>query len=152
MWVISAQFSRSGVSTLWDPTDCSMPCFPVHHQLPELAQTHVLWVNDAIKPSHPLLSPSPPALNPSQVFSNESVLPIRWPKVLKFHVVGLNCARFFATPWSLWAPLSMEFSRQQYLSYIYIYSLLTSISPYSSFLFPFLSMYIPFQYLHLMCM
>ena len=33
--------------------------FPVHHQLPELAQTHVHWVSDAIQPSHPLSSPSP---------------------------------------------------------------------------------------------
>ena len=37
-----------------------------HHQLPELAQTHVHQVSDAIQPSHPLLSPSPPAFNPSQ--------------------------------------------------------------------------------------
>jgi len=37
--------------------------FPVHHQLPELAQIHVYQVGDAIQPSHPLLSPSPPALN-----------------------------------------------------------------------------------------
>ena len=40
--------------------------FPVHHQLPELAQTHVHQVSDAIQPSHPLSSPSPPALNLSQ--------------------------------------------------------------------------------------
>ena len=46
--------------------DCSMPGFPVHHQLPELAQTHVHWVSDAIQPSHPLLSPSPPIFNLSQ--------------------------------------------------------------------------------------
>ena len=32
--------------TLWDPMDCSIPGFPVHHHLPELAQTHVHWVND----------------------------------------------------------------------------------------------------------
>ena len=37
--------------------DCSMPGFPVHHQLPELAQTHVHRVGAAIHPSHPLLSP-----------------------------------------------------------------------------------------------
>ena len=48
------------------PMDCSMTGFPVHHQLPELAQTHVRQVSDAIQPSHPLLSPSPPALNLSQ--------------------------------------------------------------------------------------
>ena len=40
--------------------------FPVHHQLLELAQTHVYGVSDAIQPSHPLSSPSPPVLNLSQ--------------------------------------------------------------------------------------
>ena len=38
----------------------------VHHQLSELAQTHVHWVSDAIQPFHPLSSPSPPATNPCQ--------------------------------------------------------------------------------------
>ena len=52
--------------TLYNPTDCSMSGLPVHHQLPELAQTHVHWDNDAIQPSHPLLSSSPPAFNVSQ--------------------------------------------------------------------------------------
>ena len=42
------------------------PGFPVHHQLLELAQTHVHRVGDAIQPSHPLLTPSPPAFNLSQ--------------------------------------------------------------------------------------
>ena len=51
---------------LWDSMDCSTPGFPVHHQLLELAQTHVHQVGDAIQPSHPLSSPSPPALNLSQ--------------------------------------------------------------------------------------
>ena len=46
--------------------DCSTPGLPVHHQLPELTQTHVHWVGDAIQPPHPLSSPSPPARNPSQ--------------------------------------------------------------------------------------
>ena len=61
---------------------CNRPGFPVRHQLPELTQTHVHQVSDAIQPSHPLSSPSPPAFNfPSiRVFSNESVLCIRWPK------------------------------------------------------------------------
>ena len=44
---------------LCDPTDCSTPGFPVHNQLPELTQTHVHQVSDAIQPSHPLSSPSP---------------------------------------------------------------------------------------------
>jgi len=43
-----------------------MPGFPVHNQLPEFAQTHVLWVSDAIQPSHPLSSPYPLAFNLSQ--------------------------------------------------------------------------------------
>ena len=62
--------------TLCNPIDCSTPGFPVHHQLPELAQNHVHWVGDAIQPSHPLLSPSPRAIIfPSiRIFSNESVL------------------------------------------------------------------------------
>ena len=51
---------------LCDPTDCSTPGFPVRHQLLELTQTHVHQVGDAIRPSHPLLSPSPPAFNLSQ--------------------------------------------------------------------------------------
>ena len=51
---------------LHDPMDCSMPGFPVHYQLPELAQTHVHGVSVAIQPSHLLLSPSPPAFSLSQ--------------------------------------------------------------------------------------
>ena len=43
--------------------DCSTPGFPVHRQPPELAQTHVHGVSDAIQPSHPLPSPSPLAFN-----------------------------------------------------------------------------------------
>ena len=50
-------------STLCDLIDCSVPGFPVLHQLLELAQTHVHWVSDASQPSHPLLSPSPPAFS-----------------------------------------------------------------------------------------
>ena len=46
--------------------DCSTPGFPVHHQLPELAQTHVHQVSDAIQPSRSLSSPSTPAYNLSQ--------------------------------------------------------------------------------------
>ena len=51
---------------LCDPMDCSTPAFPVHHQLPQLAQTHAHRVGDAIQPSYPLSSPSPPAFNLSQ--------------------------------------------------------------------------------------
>ena len=51
---------------LWDPMDCSTPGLPVHHQPPELAQTHAQRVSDVIQPSHPLLPPSPPAQSHSQ--------------------------------------------------------------------------------------
>ena len=66
--------------TLCDPINDSMPGFPVLHYLLESAQTHIHWVNDAIQPSHPLSSPSPLAFPSIRVFSNESVLCIRWPK------------------------------------------------------------------------
>ena len=64
----SVQFSSVSQScpTCCDPMNRSTPGFPVHHKLPEFTQTHVCRVGDAIKPSHPLLSPSPPAPNPSQ--------------------------------------------------------------------------------------
>ena len=66
--------------------DCSIPDFPVHHHLLELTQTHVHQVGDAIQPPHPL---SPLLLLPSifpsiSVFSNESVLHIRWPNYWSF--------------------------------------------------------------------
>ena len=68
------------------PMDCSTPDLPVHHQHLELTQTHIHHVSDAIQPSHPLLSPSPlPSIFPSiRVFSNKSVLCIRWPKYWTF--------------------------------------------------------------------
>ena len=46
--------------------DFSTPGFPVLHHLPELAQTHVHWISDAILLSHPLSSPSLPAFDLSQ--------------------------------------------------------------------------------------
>ena len=81
----SVQFSRS-VLTLCDPMDCSTPGFPVHHQLPELIRTHVHWVGDAIQHSHPLSSPCLlPSIIPNiRVFSDESVVGIRWPKDWSF--------------------------------------------------------------------
>ena len=54
--------------TLCDLMDCSTPGFPVHHQLPELTQTHIHRVSDTIQPSHPLSSPSPPAFSLSGSF------------------------------------------------------------------------------------
>ena len=60
----------------------SLPVFPVYRQLPELAQTYIHWVHDAILCHFLLLLPS---IFPSiRVFSNESVLLIRWPKYWSF--------------------------------------------------------------------
>ena len=71
--------------TLCDPMDCSTPGFPGHHQLPDFAQIHVHWVGNAIQPSHPLCPLLLPSIFPSiRVFSNESVLCIRWPKYWSF--------------------------------------------------------------------
>ena len=81
------QFSSVAESCpiLCDPMNCSTPGLPVHHQLPEPTRIHVHWVGDAIQPSIlccPLLLPS---LFPSiRVFSNESVLCLRWPKYWSF--------------------------------------------------------------------
>ena len=67
--------------TLCDSMDCSMPGFPVLHQLPKLAQTHVHWVTEAVQPSYPLSSPSPPAFNLSQH---------QWPKYWSFSISPAN--------------------------------------------------------------
>ena len=84
----SVQFSSVAQSCLilCDPMNCSTPGFPVHHKLPELAQTHV---HQSVMPSNylilcrPLLLP--PSIFPSiRVFSNKSVLHIRWPKYWSF--------------------------------------------------------------------
>ena len=58
--------------------DCSIPGFSVHHQLPELSQSHVHRVGDTIQISHALSSSSPPTFNLSQSF------PMRWPKYWSF--------------------------------------------------------------------
>ena len=59
------QFSSITQSCLTrcDPTNCGTPGFSVYHQLPNLAQTHVHQVSDAIQPSHSLSSPSPLAFS-----------------------------------------------------------------------------------------
>ena len=81
----TSQYFSVVSESLW-PMDCSMPGFPVHNHLPELAQTHVYLVSDAIQSSHPchllLLLPS---IFPSiRVFSNEMTLCNMWPKYWHF--------------------------------------------------------------------
>ena len=91
--------------TLCDPMDCSMPSLPVHHQLPELTQTHVHCVSDAIQPSHPccplLLLPS---VFPSiRVFSNESAFLIRWPSIgisASASVLSINIQNWSPLEWT----------------------------------------------------
>ena len=87
--------------TLCDPIDCSMPGFPVHHQLLELTQTHVHPVSDAIQPSHPLSSPSLPTFNLSQhqgvfqwVSSSHKVA-----KVLEFQHQSFQWLTVWLTVW-----------------------------------------------------
>ena len=79
--------------------DCSTPGFPVHYQLPELTQSHVHQVGDAIQMSYPLLSPSPPAFNLSQHqglfqrFSSSHKVA----KVLEFQLQHQSLQRIFRT-------------------------------------------------------
>ena len=81
----SVQFTQSWPTTC-NPKDFSLPAFPAHHQLLEIAQTHVHLVGHSIQPSHSLLSPSPPAFS---LFQHQGlflwVAPlIRWSKYLSF--------------------------------------------------------------------
>ena len=71
--------------TSYNPMDCSTPGFPVHHQLPEPTQIHIHRISYAIQPFHLPSSPSPPSIFSSiRVFSNESVLHVKWSKYWGF--------------------------------------------------------------------
>ena len=74
--------------TLCDPKDCSTPAFPVHHRLPELAQTQLISIELVMLSSHLILCHYLfllPSIFPSiRVFSNKLVLHIRWPKYWSF--------------------------------------------------------------------
>ena len=104
--------------TLCNPMDCRTPGFPVHHQLPELAQTHVHWVDDAIQPSLPLSSSSPPAFNLSQhqglfqwVSSSHQVA-----QVLEFQLQHQFFQWIFRvdilSDWLVWSPWSPRDSQE----------------------------------------
>ena len=111
--ISSAEFSQWVLSDSFRPKDCSTPGLPVHHQLPEFTQTHVHWVNDAIQPSHSLLSPSPPAFNLSQhqglfkwvSFSNQ------WPNIgvsASTSVLQMNNQDWFPLGWTGWNSLQSK--------------------------------------------
>ena len=90
-----------------------MPRFPVLHYLLECAQTHVLWISDAIQPSHPWSLPSPPTFNLSQHqgFSNESALGIRWPNIgasTSASVLALHIHCWFPLGLSGWISLQSK--------------------------------------------
>ena len=93
--------------TLCDPMDYSTPGFPVLHYLQEFAQTHVHWVDDAIKPSHYLSSLYfPPSNFPSiKVFFSESVLPISWPNYWSFSISPSNEYSGLISFWIDWFAL-----------------------------------------------
>ena len=101
VWTTPVQFTSVPQSCpiLCDPMDCSMPGFPIHHQLLEFTQIHIHWIGDVIQPFHPLSSPSPPAFNLSQ---NQGVF--QWvssshqvPKVLEFQLQHQSFQWIFRT-------------------------------------------------------
>ena len=94
---------------LCDPIDCSTPVFPVHHQLLDLAQTHVHQVGDVIQPSHPLSSPFPPTFNLSQHQGRLSSLH----QVLEFRLQHQSFQWIFRTDlfplgWTSWISLQSK--------------------------------------------
>ena len=96
--------------TLCDPMDCSMPGLPVHHQLPELTKTHVLWVGDAIQTSHPLLSLLfPPSIFPSiRVFSMSQFFASGSQSIgvsASASVLPMNVQDWFPLEWTGWVSL-----------------------------------------------
>ena len=114
--------------------DCSMPGFPVHHQLLQLAQTPVHWVSDAIQPSHPLSSASPPTFNLSQhqdlfqrVSSSHQVAKVlEFQLQLQLSVLPMNIQDRFPLGWTVWISfqpkgLSRVFSNTKGQKYHFLY-------------------------------
>ena len=103
--------------SLCDPMDCSMPGFPVRHQLPEPTQTRVHWVDEDIQPSYPVSSPSPPAFNFSQrhgffqwVSSSHQVAKV----LASTLVLPMNIQDIFPLGWTGWIFLQSKGFSSQY--------------------------------------
>ena len=109
IWKYSIQFSSVGqlCLTLCNPMDCSTPGLPVHHQLPELAQTHVHPVGDAIQRSHSLLSPSP-AFNLSQHQGLFKWVSFSCQLVASASVLPMNIQDWFPLGWTGWISLQSK--------------------------------------------
>ena len=103
--------------TLCDPMDCNMPGFPIHHQLPGLTQTHVHWVDDAIQPSHPVITfsfwlqsfPASGAFQMSQFFASggQSI-----EVSASTSVLPMNIQDWFPLGWTGWMSLQSKAKRE----------------------------------------
>ena len=107
LWSVSGLSLAQSCLALCDPMKHSMPGLPVHRQHLEFTQTHVHWVGDAIQPSHSLSSTLLlPSIFPSiRAFSNESVLPTKWPKDWSFSFsisFSMNIQDWFPLGWTCW--------------------------------------------------
>ena len=107
------QFSCSVFSNFLRSHELQHARTPCPSPLSEFTQIYVHWVGDAIQSSHPLLSPSLPAFNhfQHQVFSNESVLCIKWPKYWSFSFsinLSMNTQDSFLLGWTGWISLQSK--------------------------------------------
>ena len=119
--IIVALVQPLGCIWLCNLMNCSTPGFPVLHYLPELAQTHVHWVNDTIQPSHPLL-PLSPAFNLSQ---HQGLFPWVSPshqtaKVLELQLQHQSFQWIFRVDflydWLVWSPCCKRDSQEPFSS------------------------------------
>ena len=119
-YIYISKLSHSVGLTLWNTMNCGTPCFPVHHQLPELAQMHVHRISDVIQPSHPMSSPSPPAFNLSQhqglfqwASSSNQVA-----RELEFQLQHQSFQWIYTTDflldWLVWSPCSPRDSQESF--------------------------------------
>ena len=105
--------------TLCNPMDCSMPAFSVHYQFPELAQSYVHWVHDAIQPSHPRPLLLPPLIFPSIRVFFQWVSSLHWVAgVLELQLQRQSFQWIFRVgflkDWLVWSPCCSGDSQESY--------------------------------------